>query len=157
MGASGGGIEKDPNEDYVITWTNPITGKMKVLVGGKQYAIVPASDKKIVIPKDKMVFDLIGNPDVQLVPIDENGNEGIPSKPGGSGVGNGGGIGDIVGGGEVGKVVNPENTLKGGVELLKVIGGFILLGLSFLVVPRLIKLIRNSFDTKTTSKRRVEG
>lgn len=157
MSAGGGGVEKDSDGNYVITWTSPITGKMKVLVGGKQFAIVPASDKKIVIPKDKMVFDLIGNPDVQLIPVDEDGNEGLPSKPGGNGTGNGGGIGDIVGGGEVGKVVNPENTLKGGVELLKVIGGFILLGLSFLVVPRLVKLIRNSFDADKTNKRRAEG
>lgn len=157
MSAGGGGVEIDPDGNYVITWTSPITGKMKVLVGGKQFAIVPASDKKIVIPKDKMVFDLIGNPDVQLIPVDEDGNEGLPSKPGGNGTGNGGGIGDIVGGGEVGKVVNPENTLKGGVELLKVIGGFILLGLSFLVVPRLVKLIRNSFDADKTNKRRAEG
>ena len=159
VSASGGDITKDENEDYVITWTKPTTGKIKVMVGGKQYAIVPASDKKIVIPKDKMVFDLIGNPDVQLIPIDEDGNEGIPSKPGGNGTGNGGGIGDIVGGGEVGKIVNPENALKGGLGLLGVIGGFVLLALSFLVVPRLVKLIRNSFDAdkNINSKRRIEG
>lgn len=155
MGASGGGVELDSKGNYVITWTSPVKGQMKVLVGGKQYAIVPAVDKKIVIPKDKMVFDLIGNPDVELIPIDEEGNEGIPSKPGGNGTGNGGGIGDIVGGGEVSKVVNAENTLKGGVELLMVIGGFVLLGLAFLVVPRLIKLIRNSLEPKQASKRRV--
>lgn len=158
ISAGGGGTNKDENGDYVITWTTPVTGKMKVMIGGKEYSIVPASDKKIVIPKDQMKFDLIGNPDVQLIPIDDDGKEGTPSKPGaGEGTGNGGGIGDVVGGGEVGKVINPENTLIGGTELLKVVGGFILLGLAFLVVPRLIKLIRNSLETKTTSKRRVQG
>ncbi|MEA0565502.1 fibronectin type III domain-containing protein, partial [Lysinibacillus irui] len=62
MSVSGGGVEKDENGDFVITWTSPTTGKIKVLVGGKEYAIVSASDKKIVIPKDKMVFDILGNP-----------------------------------------------------------------------------------------------
>lgn len=156
MNVSGGEVEKDPNGDYVITWTSPTKGKIKVLVGRVEYAIVPASDKKIVIPKDKMKFDILGNPEVLLIPIDEDGNEGESSKPSaGEGTGNGGGIGDIIGGGEANKVLNPTNVLKGGMELIKVIGGFILLGLAFLVVPRLVKVIRNSFDKPSNSKRRV--
>lgn len=161
MGASGGGVELDPDGNYVITWTSPTTGKMKVLVGGKEYAVVPASDKKIVIPKDKMVFDIIGNPDVKLIPIDDDGNEGIPSKPGGNGTGNGGGIGDIVGGGDLAEVLNPENTVKNGMELLVVVGAFLLLGLAFRVVPKLVKMIRNAFSNKKderiySGRRRVE-
>lgn len=158
---NGGGSEKDENGDYVITWTSPTTGKIKVLVGGKQYAIVPASDKKIVIPKDKMVFDLIGNPDVQLIPIDDNGNEGIPSKPGGGNSGGGGGIGDIVGGGDLAEVLNPENTVKAGMQLLALVGLFLLLGLAFRIVPKLINMIRNAFLNKKNEniyggRRRVE-
>ena len=157
---SGGGAEKDENGDYVITWTSPTTGKIKVLVGGKEYAIVPASDKKIVIPKDKMAFDIIGNPDVKLIPIDEDGNEGEPSKPGtGPGTGNGGGIGDIVGGGDLAEVLNPENTLKGGVQLLALVGLFVLLGLAFRIVPKLVRMIRNAFvneEENTYAKRRIE-
>lgn len=154
---SGGNTDKNENGDYVITWKSPTTGKIKVLVGGKEYAIVPASDQKIVIPKDKMVFDLIGMPDVKLVPIDENGVEGPPTKPGG----NGGGIGEIVGGGEIGKVINPENVLKGGVALLGVVGAFVLLGLAFRVVPKLVKMIRDAFSNKKderlySGRRRVE-
>lgn len=161
MSVSGGGTEKDENGDYVITWTSPTTGKIKVLVGGKQYAIVSASDKKIVIPKSKMVFDIIGNPDVQLIPIDDDGNEGIPSKPGGNGTGNGGGIGDIVGGGDLAEVLNPENTIKNGVQLLAVVGAFVLLGLAFRVVPKLVKMIRDAFSNKKderiySGRRRVE-
>lgn len=154
---SGGNTEKDQNGDYVITWKSPTTGQIKVLVGGKEYAIVPASDQKIVIPKDKMVFDLIGMPDVKLVPIDENGVEGTPTKPGG----NGGGIGEIVGGGEIGKIINAENVLKGGVQLLAVVGAFVLLGLAFRVVPKLVKMIRDAFSNKKderlySGRRRVE-
>lgn len=159
MNVSGGGTDLDENGDYVITWTSPTTGKIKVLVGGVQYAVVPASDKKIIIPKDKMKFDIIGNPDVQLIPIDEDGNEGIPSKPGaGEGTGNGGGIGDIVGGGDLAEVLNPENTIKGGVQLLGVVGLFLLLGLAFRVVPKLVRMIRNAFsnrDENTYGRRRV--
>ncbi|MGF0472476.1 hypothetical protein ACQQ6W_23375 [Lysinibacillus fusiformis] len=160
MSVTGGGTEKDENGDYVITWTSPTTGKIKVLVGGKEYAVVSASDKKIVIPKGKMEFDILGNPNVQLIPIDEEGNEGLPSKPGaGEGTGNGGGIGDIVGGGELAEILNPENTLKGGMQLLTVVGLFVLLGLAFRIVPKLIKMIRNAFMNKEENsymRRRIE-
>lgn len=146
MNVSGGGTEKDENGDYVITWTSPTTGKIKVLVGGKEYKIVQASDKKIVIPKDKMVFDIIGKPDVKLIPIDDDGNEGTPSKPGGTG--NGGGIGDIVGGSDLAETLSPENILKSGMSLFVLIGAILLLRLSFVIVPKLIRLIRNAISKK---------
>lgn len=154
VSVSGGGTEKDENGDYVITWTTPTTGKIKVLVGGEEYAVVPASDKKIVIPKDKMKFDLIGLPDVQLVPVDEDGNEGIPSKPGG---GNGG-IGDVVGGGAVGEIINPENLLGTVMKLLLLIAGFVLLALAFEVVPKFVKMLRQSIKNRNGvyTRRRIE-
>lgn len=152
---SGGGILKDENGDYLIKWTSPTTGKIKVLVGGVLYATVNAADQQIIIPKDKMKFDLIGNPDVQLIPVDENGNEGNPSKPGG-----GGGIGDIVGGATVGDILNPGNLLKIGMQLLALIGGFVLLGLAFRVVPKIVRMIRTAFTGRSTdmqiNKRRVQ-
>jgi len=158
MGVTGGGTEKDENGDYVITWTKPTSGKIKVLVGGKEYAIVSASDKKIIIPKDKMKFDIIGNPDVKLIPVDEDGNEGLPSKPGaGEGTGNGGGIGDIVGGGSLAEVLSPENILKGGVGLLAVVGMFLLLRMAFRVAFKLNKIFRESFANNSVhGKRRVQ-
>jgi len=153
VSVSGGGTEKDENGDYVITWTTPTTGKIKVLVGGEEYAVVPASDKKIIIPKDKMKFDLIGLPDVQLVPVDEDGNEGVPSKPGG---GNGG-IGDVVGGGAVGEIINPENLLGTVMKLLLLIAGFVLLALAFEVVPRFVKMLRQSIKNRNVyTRRRIE-
>lgn len=147
--ASGGGVEVDPNnKDYTITWTSPTTGKMKILVGGKEYKTVPAADKKIVIPAADMKFDLIGKPDVKLVPVSDDGKEGIPSSPGGGGTSGGGGLGDIVGGGAVNAVLNANNLLKAGVALLGAIGGFVLLGLAFRVVPKLIRTIRTAYAAR---------
>jgi len=106
-----------------------------------------------------MKFDLIGLPDVQLIPIDEDGNEGVPSKPGGSGTG--GGIGDVVGGEAIGKIINPENLLVVVMALLLLIGGFILLALAFELVPKFVKMIRNAFksnrkDVNVYTRRRIE-
>lgn len=157
--ASGGGTNKDDNGDYVITWTKPTDGKIKVMVGGKEYAIVPASDKKIIIPKDKMKFDIIGNPDVLLIPIDDGGSEGIPSKPGaGEGTGNGGGIGDIVGGSGLAEMLSPGNILKGGMGLVLLVAAILLLRMAFILVPKLIRIIRNALsrnNENTYERRRV--
>ena len=142
MSVGGGGTNIDENGDYLITWESPVTGKIKVLIAGKEHAIVPAADKKIIIPKDKMKFDLLGIPDVQLIPIDDSGNEGIPSKPGG------GGIGDIIGGGDTAAEITPENTLDMAVGLFLLVGGFLLLGMSFWLVPKLIRLIRQALGNK---------
>lgn len=144
MSVGGGGTNIDENGDYLITWESPVTGKIKVLIAGKEHAIVPAADKKIIIPKDKMKFDLLGIPDVQLIPIDDSGNEGIPSKPGG------GGIGDIIGGGDTAAEITPENTLDMAVGLFLLVGGFLLLGMSFWLVPKLIRLIRQALGNKNS-------
>lgn len=146
MSVSGGNTEVDENGDYIITWDSPTTGKIKVLIARKEYAIVSAADKKIIIPKEEMKFDLLGNPDVQLIPIDEEGNEGLPSKPGGGG-NNSGGIGDIIGGGDAAEIT-PENTLDIAIGLFLLVGGFLLLGMSFWLVPKIIRLIRQAFDDK---------
>lgn len=140
-------VEKDENGDYIITWDKPTTGKIKVLVGGKQYKIVNASDKKIVIPAKDMKFTLLGDPDVTLIPLDENGNEiGVPTKPG---TGNGGGIiGDIIGGGLERSDLTPGNLLLIGVSLLGLVGAFVLLGLAFKVVPKLIGSINDALRGK---------
>ncbi|MFJ8462243.1 fibronectin type III domain-containing protein [Lysinibacillus xylanilyticus] len=157
MSASGGGTEKDENGDYVITWTSPTTGKIKVLINGVEYAVVPASDKKIIIPKDKMKFDIIGNPDVLLIPIDDDGNEGVPTKPGaGEGTGNGGGIGDIVGGSGLAEMLSPGNILKGGMGLVLLVASILLLRMAFILVPKLIRIIRNALsrNNENTYERR---
>lgn len=147
----GGSIAKEENGDYVITWDNPKKGQMQVLIGGKEYKIVPASDQKIVIPGDKMKFDSIGKPDVKLVPIDEDGKPGIPSSPGGKE----GGFGSIIGGAPAAGVLNAPNLLKAGVALLGVVGSFILLGLAFKLVPKLIHMIRTAYKGKVSKETQV--
>lgn len=158
MSVSGGGTEVAENGDYVITWDSPVTGRIKVLVGGSEFATVPASDGRIVIPQSQMRFDLFGNPDVQLIPIDEEGNPGIPSRPGsGNNGGGNGGIGDIVGGGDAAEILNPNNVLTSAVSLLAVVGAFLLLGLAFRVVPKLIQTIRTALGERTKKDNVLPG
>jgi len=160
VSVSGGGTNIDENGDYIITWEKPTTGKIKVLVGGKDYAVVSASDKKITIPKDKMKFDLIGLPDVKLIPIDDDGNEGEISTPGaGEGTGSGG-IGEIIGGGAVADIINPKNLVDVVMALLLLIGGFLLLAMAFEIVPKFIKMLRTAMAKRNGNgdiymKRRV--
>lgn len=131
----GGGYEKDEETgDYTYYWTSPTTGLVKILVGGVEYKTVSASDLKIVIPKEHMKFTLLGSPDVRLIPIDEDGNEGIPTKPPEGGGGNTGGIDLPFGSLEI---------IKGAFELLKLFGPYILIALSIILVPRLIKIIKS--------------
>lgn len=145
------GNPDDPNnpgnpgeiESYTVTWEKPTTGKLKVLVGGKEYAIVNAADKKIIIPAKDMKFNGAGLMDVQLVVLDEEGNE----------------IGNVVSPGKGGLPgaaadINAPNTLKAGLGLLSLVGVFVLLGLAFLVVPKLIRMIRDAVALRSEGVRR---
>lgn len=136
----GGGVQPGENGDYIITWESPTTGQIKVLVGGEEYVIVPASQGQVIIPGSDMVLNPLGNPDVTLIPITEEGGEGIPSTPGG------GGLGSLPGGIDVGEILNGENLLQSGVALLAIVGAFLLLGLSFRVVPKLIYIVKYAFQ-----------
>lgn len=134
--AIGGGTNPDGNGNYTVSWEKPIVGQMQVWIGGKLYKTVPAADKKIVIPAKDMKFDVIGNLDVKLVPITPDGKEGVPTSPGAPG--GSGGIGDI----------NVRKLLEVAVALLTIVGGFVLLGLAFRVVPKLIHTIRAAYEAK---------
>lgn len=130
----GGGYTKDEETgDYTYYWTSPSTGLVKILVGGTEYKKVYASDLKVVIPKEKMKFTLLGSPDVRLVPIDEDGTEGTPSKPP---EGGGGSTGDVK------LPFGPIEIVKGAFDLLKLFGPYILIALSILLLPRLINIIK---------------
>ncbi|WP_332651601.1 hypothetical protein, partial [Lysinibacillus sp. 54212] len=145
---SGGNITpqpSDPNDpnsppdSYVVKWTSPKTGKLKVLIGGIDYKTVNAADLKVVIPANDMKFDKFGNFDVQLVIIDENGNEiGVPSNPGSSNITWGGvNLGDLG--------LDAKSALTVAAALICLIGLILLLAMSFRVAPKLISLIKNSF------------
>lgn len=137
-----GGVEQeqDENGDYVFKWTSPTEGTVKILVGGEEYATVPASDRQITIPKDDMKYTPLGNPDVRLVPISESGKEGSPTYPG-----------TVGGGGSIKIPFTPKDVLTSAVQLFGVVGPFLLLILAIYVTRvYLIPLIR-----KSASKREV--
>lgn len=135
VAVNGGDTETDENGDYVITWEQPNTGKILVSVGGEEYAIVNASDLKIIIPKEDMKFKL-GLPDVTLTPLDENGVPiGEPSKPGGSD------MGSIIGGIDLSKDLTADNLLLISVGLFGLVGMFVLLALAVRFVPKLLNII----------------
>lgn len=129
--------EKNENGDFIYKWETPTNGNVKVLIGGVEYATVPASDKQITIPKaDAGTLDVLGNPDITLVPISEEGKEGVVVAPG-------------KGNSSLDKSdLTAANLLKAGVALLGVVGAFVLLGLAFRFVPKLVDLIRNTFLSK---------
>lgn len=132
----GGGYEENENGDFLFTWTSPTTGKVKVLIDGKEYKIVDASLKQILIPKKDMVYDIWKNPKVTLVPISETGEEGKPTKPtnpdGGNGIGNIKPPFDVI------------DVLKSSWGLLSLFGGFILLGLIIILFKPLVNLFRKT-------------
>lgn len=144
----GDGWEKDPNGDYLYKWTSPTKGKVKVLVGGKEFKIVQASDLQVTIPAAQMKFTLFGKPDVVLIPISEDGNEGKPVKPpvvgGGGNGGNGGGTG---GTGDIELPFSLLDLIKVAFDLLKLFGPYILLGLGLILMPRIVKIFKG-FYTK---------
>lgn len=136
-----GGVDFGENEkgDYVYKWTSPTTGKVKILVGGKEYATVPASDGQITIPKDDMKYTIMGNPDVRLIPISESGKEGKPLNPNlpFSGV-------DLPFG--------AKDLLTSSMSLLWLLAPFILLVLALVYAKKIIAVIRKAANN---NKRQV--
>lgn len=139
----GGEGEKTENGDYIFKWEAPVTGKVQIDVAGTKYKVVAAADKQIVIPSSVIQYDAFGTPLIKLTPLDDDGNV----------------IGDTTtgaqssGGSAVGKVDLPneltaKNLLLAGVGLLGVVGAFILLGLVFRLMPKLIRLIREAFEKR---------
>jgi len=128
----GGNLTQEPNGDYTYTWTSPTTGKVKVIVGGQEYKIVPASDQKITIPKEQMKYTVFGTPDISIVPISDNGTVGEvekPSKPF-----------------ENSSLPFGVNDLLGSsTSLLWILSPFVLLALVFLLVPKLRRLLFSAF------------
>jgi len=149
-----GGNVTENNGDYTVTWTSPTKGKIKIFVGGKLYATVDAATKKYVIPGKDMKYTPLGSPDIKLVQVGEDGKEGEVTSPGGSEMP------------PIDGIFDGNDLLKVGVQLLALIGGFVLLALAFRVVPKLVNLITNAFNSGGSSpkkdlyipkqKRRVE-
>ncbi|GAE32877.1 fibronectin type III domain-containing protein [Halalkalibacter hemicellulosilyticus] len=136
-----GGVdsEEQDNGDYLYTWTSPTTGTVRVIVGGDEFATVPASDGEILIPSDSMSYTLLGNPDVQLIPITENGTEG-------SAGGGGGGLGGI------NLPFTPNDVLLSAVSLFTGFSGFVILALVFFFTPTIMWLIKTAIHSYQVGK-----
>lgn len=124
-------------EDFIIKWSTPTKGKVKVMVGGQEYTTVPASQQQVTIPYSDMQYDGLGNPQVQLIPIADNGTTGQTAQPPPP---SGGTIGNVVGSG-ASAAVNANNLLQISLGLLAKVALFILLGMAFMLVPKLIRII----------------
>lgn len=134
----GGGYTETAEGDYLFKWTSPTEGQVKIIVGGKEYKTVNASDKQILIPKEDMVY-AFDKPDVSLIPISPYGKEGneFSSHP-------------------IKQIKIPfgaNDLLKTGVSLLWVLGPFVLLAMAFLLVPKFRKTIVDAFNKKSENKR----
>ncbi len=151
----GGGYEKDPaTGDFIYYWTEPTEGEVKILVGGVQYKVVAAAAKQILIPASDMKYTAFGDPNVTLIPIDSDGEEGAPVKPPLNGEGSPDSISNV----DV--PFSATDLLKSGMGLFIVIAPFVLLALSFLLVPKLRFLLVQAFTKKELReerKRRFES
>lgn len=67
---------QNQNGDYVVTWTSPTEGKVKVIIAGKEYKVVDAATQQVIIPKEDMKTNFFGGYEAQLLPIGEFGTEG---------------------------------------------------------------------------------
>jgi hypothetical protein len=132
------------NGDYVIGWSEPTTGNVKIKVGGKDYKTVPANLKTYTIPKTDLAYTAIGDPDVTIRPVTERGTEG-----------------DVVSNPKMNLPFSVNDLIESGNGLLWLIGPFILLALAFLLVPKLRNLIVTAFrvnkNTMESNTRRFQA
>jgi len=129
-------FEEQENGDYLVTWQQPETGQVRILVDGQEYVVVPATDKQYTIPASDMKYSALGDPLVGLQTIGDNGEESEVEQQE-SNVNLPFGINELL-------------TTSAG--LLRVIGSLILLGLSFILVPKFIKVIKQSLNNKKNTE-----
>jgi len=129
-------FEEQENGDYLVTWQQPETGQVRILVDGQEYVVVPATDKQYTIPASDMKYSALGDPLVGLQTIGDNGEESEVEQQE-SNVNLPFGINELL-------------TTSAG--LLRVIGSLILLGLSFILVPKFIKVIKQPLNNKKNAE-----
>lgn len=127
-------VNTDENGDYKVTWTSPSTGKVKILIGGSEYAVVEAGLMQYVIPAEDMEYDLFGNPQVELVAVSPSGLEGVPTNPPIDG--------EAPGSISVTMPITANDFLKTVMSLIGWIGPFILLALAIRFAPRIIAFLK---------------
>jgi hypothetical protein len=138
-------FQQATNGDYVIGWSEPTTGNVKIKVGGNDYKTVPANLKTYTIPKSDLAYTTIGDPDVTIQPVTERGTEG-----------------DAVSSPKMNLPFSAKDLVESGNGLLWLVGPFILLALAFLLVPKFRNLILAAFRgkgnlTDTAERRSTKG
>lgn len=134
----GGGGEQQSNGDYLFKWSSPREGQVRVFIDGTEYATVEASTGQILIPGSDMKYSALGKPLISYQTIGLNGEESNITSPD---------ISDL----EI--PVTPGDVIETGSQLIGIVSSFIILGLSFIFAPKLIKFIRQSFSNKKVSGR----
>jgi hypothetical protein len=124
-------FQAETNGDYVVKWSEPTTGNVKIKVGGKDYKTVPANLKTYTIPKSDLAYTTVGDPDVTIQPVTERGTEG-----------------DAVSSPKMNLPFSAKDLVESGNGLLWLVGPFILLALAFLLVPKFRELILAAFRGK---------
>lgn len=127
--------ETKPNGDFLINWKEPVKGKVRVLISGKTYKEIEASLGEFLIPGKDMKYTSIGDPDVSIQAISESGKEGVEK--------------------ETPKTEAPFSVIdliESGNGLFFYVAPFLLLALSFLLVPKLRNMIINSVRKKKKEK-----
>lgn len=131
------GVIGSENEDgdFTITWTSPTEGEVKIIVGGNEYATVPASDKSFTVPAKDVVKNVFGKPDVQVIPISKYGTPGKPIKP----------TEKIIGSASL--PFSLKDVVSGAMELIKIVGPFIVLAFVLLLAPRIVDFVKRIFNS----------
>jgi fibronectin type 3 domain-containing protein len=139
----------DENGNLIFTWKQPTTGTVKVFVDGQEYETVPASNGTITIPKDQVPYSMFGEPKVTFQAIGEYGTPGQVHTPSMKNIETPFGAIDLV---------------NSGMGLLALIAPFLLVALSFLLVPKLRKVLfqalaaaKNKKELPTDQDRRSQG
>ena len=135
----GGEYTKDPaTGDFIYSWDEPTEGQVKVQLDGVDYKTVDSADQQIRIPKSEIKYDSLGSPLISLQPIGENGK-----------------VGEVVAPGTIKDTempFGPSDLLGAGVSLFGVVGGILILFLSFLLVPRLIRVIKKALGKESAKE-----
>ena len=72
-------ITKPDDENYLISWDNT-EGEIIIKVGDEEIR-VPAEDKEILIPIDKVPLDDFNNPQIEVIIVTPDGKESKPIPP----------------------------------------------------------------------------
>lgn len=129
---------QNENGDYIVTWTSPAKGTVKLLIEGREYAQVDAATKQIVVRKEDMKTDFFGAYAATLIPIGEYGTKGqavnVPSL-----------------GGKIDFPLSFQDFMETTISILAWVAPFILLSLVFIFWRPIFNFIK-----KAISERRVK-